>query len=123
MDSVNIFSSLRSTVRKDVPFLPGAWVEFWDSITIGEAKRARDLAKAPQLEATIGFILAQVANWNFTDGTNPLPITPATFDTFSMKLLTWFSQMEADIMQEQNETKKKLPDNLSNPSEPNTPQV
>jgi hypothetical protein len=122
MDGVNVLTNnLRTVIRKDVPFIPGAWVGFWDSVTIGDIKHAQmKEGTVATIDGTIELLISQIAEWNFKDGDKILPITKETFDLFSTKFIEWFSQMQAEILQVQTESKKKSLDNLSNSSPSDT---
>lgn len=117
MDGVNVLANnLRTVIRKDVPFIPGAWVEFWDSITVGEVKQAQAMQEkeTKNIDDNLQLVIRQISGWNFTDGTNPLPITIATFEQFSSKMLQWFAEAEAEVLNAQQENKKKEPEPSSN---------
>src|ERR1700690_4476831 len=126
MDGVNVLdSSLRTTIKKEVPFIPGAYVLFYDSLTAADIKQAQILQaqEIKNVDDSFSLLLAQVASWNFTDGTNPLPLTIDSLSKFTTKLLTWFSETETEILTQDTTDKKKGADNLSNSSPVDTPIV
>lgn len=114
MDGINVISNdLRSVIRKEVPFIPGAWVDFWDSFIMADLEKAQSQTN-PDLKSGTDFLIKQISNWNFTDGTNPLPITQTSFQLLTDKLVTWLFTAQKEVLESSKEDKKKLLNNSSN---------
>lgn len=123
MDGVNVFATeLRTVVKKECPFIPGAFVEFWDSLTVADLEAATVLKDTPSLDGSIDLALKQISGWNFTNGVSPLPLTKDTFKLLSNKLLFWIFRAQGEVLNDEQDKKKESPDNSSTSSNPNTPE-
>ena len=103
MDSVNVLSSeLRGTFRKEVPSIKGAWVEFFDDITMDVISKAQDSIKSgtPDITANLDIVANQIAFWNFADQDGKiLPVNVDSLKKLPMKLIMWISTTQQEILQ------------------------
>jgi hypothetical protein len=110
-DTVNVFApELRKKIRKEVDFIPGAWVEFWDDITLDQARKAQDVLNSKSITTNLDIMVNQIVDWNFADAENKkLEVTIDNLAKLSIKLITWISTQERDILipSIEEETKKK----------------
>lgn len=112
MSGVNVTANaLRSIIRKEVPFIPGAYVDFYDSITVQDVRSAESLQANPNIDDSIALIISQVADWNFMDGDSPLAITKESFSLFTTTLLQWFTTAQGEVLKGEENKKKELPSN------------
>ncbi len=111
MADVNVLAlELRTIIRKEVDFIPGAWVDFYSDITTGIARKAQISQQSNNLDTNLELVLSQIADWNFADNEGQhLPVTSESLDKLSLKLLTWISTAQVEILTSQEEDKKKLP--------------
>ena len=88
MDSINIFKSeLRNKIRVNVPFIEGAWVEFYDDTTVDAVQKAQNAQASKDSADNLAVIINQIASWNFADDKGELPITTKSLARFPMKLI------------------------------------
>ena len=116
MDGVNIFNKdLRVVVRKEVDFIPGAWVDFYDDLTMGDIKKAQDAKEAGDIFRSFDVLINQIADWNFADENKKiLPITIDSLGKFPSRLLKWLVESEKEVVDlEREESKKKESPNSS----------
>lgn len=107
MDTVNILSSdLRNKIRKEVSFVSGAWVEFFDDITMDVVSKAQEASKeSNNIETSLEIIVNQIADWNFADkDKNILPISVETLKKLPSKILFWFGETQKEILANINQT-------------------
>jgi hypothetical protein len=117
MDTVNVFApELRGTVRKDVPFIKGAWVEFFDDITMDVIVKAQELNEVNKsnILANLDVLVNQIAFWNFADQDGKLlDINIASIQKLPMKLLNWIATSQTEILKDMSKVdsdkKKELP--------------
>jgi len=108
MDNFNITSSeIRGSVKKDVPFLKGAWVEFWDDTTVGTMKKAQSLQDDSNIDTSLELLLSQIKSWNFADAEKILPINLESIEKLPVKLMTWLAQMQSEILAANQDKKKE----------------
>lgn len=110
MSNVNVFApELRGTVKKEVDFIPGAWVLFYDDLTVGSIQLAQQAKESGDVNASLSLMLAQIADWNFSDSEDgkTLPINLETMNKFSSKLLIWISKAQEEILSSMSVTSEK----------------
>ncbi len=111
MDSVNIFKGeLRNKVRVAVPFIEGAWVEFYDDTTVDAVQKAQTAQLSKDIIDNLSVIINQIAAWNFADEKGELPITTHSLARFPMKLIKWLADEQGKMLQAintQEEEQKK----------------
>lgn len=96
---VNIFESdLRNKVRKEVPFIPGAWVDFYDDTTVQSVQKAQQAKDSQDIKDTLQIVLDQISAWNFSDEKGELPITFESLSKFPLKLVKWITEQQAEIL-------------------------
>ncbi len=98
--SVNIFE-LRGTIKKEIPFIEGAWVEFYDDMVVNDIILAQsvDVTKPDSFSMGLENFFKQVADWNFADKDGKaLPVTFESFKLLPMKIITWMGEMQKEIM-------------------------
>lgn len=107
-DPVNIFKSdIRGIIHKEVDFIPGAYVDFYDSPTIGAIKKAQQAQTTQDIDLSLGVILNQIADWNFADENGILTVNMENLEKLPFKLLTWIAETQGAIIQDQATAKKK----------------
>ncbi len=112
MDTVNVFAQdLRGKVKKDCPQIKGAWVEFYDDITVGAIDAAQEAQATSNISKTLELLVLQIADWNFADENGPLPISIDSLKRLPLSLIKWLSQTQADLLSsgEVEAKKKDLP--------------
>jgi hypothetical protein len=104
---INVLSNdIRKKVKKEVPFIADAYVEFWDDF-LGDMSGTEELS-ADQF--IYRLMLGIIADWNFSDGDEKLAITEENIKKLSTKTRTWLSETTVEIvnsMKEIREVKKK----------------
>ena len=108
-DTVNVFAKdLRGIVKKDCPFIQGAWIEFFDDITVGTITLAQEAENNNDITKTLELLITQISNWNFADEQNqPLPIAIESLKKLPFKLIKWLSESLFAVMNEGQDSKKK----------------
>lgn len=108
-----LLTELRKIVRLDVPFIEGAWVEFYDGLTLNDVEKTKDLsANQEDLYKSMDVLASQINDWNFyKDAQNKLPINIETIKTLPIKVVTWMFESYAKLVtpDEQEVKKKELP--------------
>lgn len=109
MSGINVFSQdLRGKVRKEVSFLPGAWVVFFDDITAGDISAAQNAKDSQELDTNLALIFNGIAEWNFADEKgNILPVSIDSLKRLPLKFITWLATAQSEVMQNLTEDKKK----------------
>lgn len=109
MPNVNILSKdLRNTVKKEVDFIPGAYVEFFDDITVGVFRKAQESLENKNIQGSLDIILTQIADWNFADEKEEkLPINIESLEKLPTKILVWLSNAQAEILNDIQSKKKE----------------
>ncbi len=109
VEGVNVFAAdIRNKVRREVDFLPGAWVEFYDDVTIDQLQKAQEVKKNANLLDGIDLVLSQIASWNFADETGKiLEINKVNLGRLGSKLLRWLINAQASIINPEAEDPKK----------------
>ena len=103
MNSINIFKSdLRNKIRVNVPFIEGAWVEFYDDTTVDAVQKAQTAQASKDIADNLAVIINQIASWNFADDKGELPITVKSVSRFPMKLIKWLTDEQTKILQSMN---------------------
>lgn len=112
-DNVNVLSNdLRGIVRREVDFIPGAWVDFYDDVTVGQIRKAQK-TQTENIDASLDLIISQIADWNFADGENKkLPVNIDSLSRLSSKILTWISTVQSEVLTQIESKKKDSPENL-----------
>ena len=106
MDTVNIFAKdLRGKIKKDAP-IEGAWVEFYDDITVGTISLAQS-AKSGDIEQALNLLVTEIADWNFADEEGQLPITIESLKRLPLKIITWLVNSMEEILTTEEDSKKK----------------
>jgi hypothetical protein len=100
MADINIFApELRNVVRKEVSFIPGAWVDFYDDIKIGMVTKAQRAKDSGDMTLTLEIIADQIADWNFADGENShMPINLESIEKLPIKILLWLSKAQEEVI-------------------------
>lgn len=115
---VNV-QDLRTTIRREVPSSPGAWVDFYSDTTVAaihRAEQAEELSKngsvGSKIDGNLVILLEQIVDWNFSDNDDQkLPITLESLNKLPMKLLQWLASTQQDILSSgQADKKKDLPE-------------
>lgn len=116
MDTVNVLSKdLRTVIRKEVDFIPGAWVDFFDSVTTGVIRKAQNAQKNESLEMSMEMLLQQIAGWNFAgEDKKVLPLTLESLDLLPIKLLTWIATAQQEIFTQEEDKKKDTDQTVDN---------
>lgn len=109
MNTVNIFE-LRNKVRKDIDYIEGAWVEFWDDVTIQAINEAQEAQKTGDTNSALRLVFNQIADWNLADEKGKLEITFDNMLRLPVKILTWMSTAQNDILKPVEDKKKEYPD-------------
>lgn len=112
MTNINIFKSdLRNKVKVNVPFINGAWVEFYDDTTVDAVQKAQTAKASQDIADNLQVIVNQIAGWNFADDKGELAITTKTLTRFPIKLIKWLSEEQAKLLTspEAENEKKNLP--------------
>ena len=109
METVNVLSKdLRTVIRKEVPFIPGAWVDFFDSITTGAIRKAQKAQKDQSMDLSMELLLSQIADWNFSgEDKKALSLTLDSLDLLPMKLLNWIAEAQGEILKGEEDKKKE----------------
>lgn len=110
MDKVSVFTSdIRGVVKKEIPFIAGAWVEFFDDVTVADIKLAQQAQDAQDIDKNLGFVIKQIANWNFIDGEGKdIPINVDGLSKLPFKVLKWlFTAVTEVLSNPEFEDKKK----------------
>lgn len=109
---VQIFdkASYTTTVR-EVPFMKGAWVEFYDDVPANYNEQVKKFAKEPgKLGAWI--IKQLVADWNLFDGDKKYEISEKAIEQLPPRLARWLIDRANDVLTNTGvEEKKELPNN------------
>jgi hypothetical protein len=118
--TVNIFApELRKTVRCNIDFIPGAWVEFYTDVTVGTIIDAQKIS-SKNIESSLPVLISTVASWNLADANNvEIAITLEGFKLLPMRLLDWLNvKINNEVFSNPNEIDKKkdLPANSLEPS-------
>ena len=93
-------------VRKDIPFIPGAWVEFWSDLS-GDTPEKLAKFKDPT-DQGYESIITLVADWNFADlEGKKLPVTTESMRKLSLKLQRWISDCVGEVMEDLTAKKKE----------------
>ena len=107
MDTINVLSSdLRSKIKKNSPVV-GAWVEFYDDITMDQAKKAQEMISRDDINSSLELLLPMIADWNFAGTDGKLPLTIESLSKLPSKLVRWLSQMQKEILQDNKLGEKK----------------
>lgn len=109
VDTVNVLApELRNRIKRFVDFIPNAWVEFYDDITVSAIKLIQESQKDQNITSNLQVIADQISDWNFTDSQGEKIQTSADGLTrLPLKLLTWISQQTADILDPSKQEDKK----------------
>lgn len=109
MNTVNVLSKdIRKVIRKEVDFLPGAWVDFYDSVTVGQVKQAQKAKDNQDIDTSLDIVIAQIADWNFADAKGEiLPINKESIELLPLKILVWLGKVQEEILADLEEDKKK----------------
>jgi len=112
---------LRSKIKENVPFLEGAWVEFYDDLTVADQKLLQDsdfskLKKrldesyddfdvrekeslSKQSDTGRQLTLNLVSSWNFADEKgNVVEVNLEIFKVLPLKLQRWILKTTTDII-------------------------
>lgn len=103
MNYVNVFApELRGTIKRDVPFLPGAWVSFYDDITPAmlEQAKAETERTGEAMNSDLLLLSQMIADWNFADEKGKrLDITVDNLKKLSLtKFLAWLINTQGEIL-------------------------
>lgn len=108
-DTVNVFSpDLRNKVKRTVDFLPTAWVEFYDDITMDVIEKAQELKTAfekpdqnisESMSKNYDVMISQICSWNFADTEGKvLPINADTLKKLPYRFIKWISDTESELL-------------------------
>lgn len=113
---------IRQKIRKEVPFVKGAWIELFDDISVADEKRLKmvDWKGEPpkqQEETEEGYnirkkaiseehekiateiLLKLIADWNFADDNGiKLVVTREIFENLPLKLRKWLIKQANNIV-------------------------
>jgi len=100
METVNVLNpEIRNVVRKNVDFLPGAWVDFYDDTTIEIIEKAQAAQATPDIKSGLQIVVSQIKGWNFADGDGKiLEVSVDSLTRLSSKFINWLSTTEAELM-------------------------
>lgn len=100
MASVNVLSNdIRGKIKKEVPFISGAFVTFFDDVTVEVITKAQSARNSEDILKNLDVVIAQIVEWNFSDGEgNILPLTTESLTKIPMKLLKWINETEAELI-------------------------
>lgn len=122
MENVMVFGTdLRGRVRKDFPLVSGAWVEFYDDISMGEMGLAQKYEETKSEDDLLELLATLVADWNFAgqDG-NKVNVSAASVKALqqqSLQAFKWLTETALSVIQEANAQddgqKKDLPGDSS----------
>lgn len=109
--NVNI-TDIRKRIKKDVPLIEGAWVEFYDDITVNDMENAQKMSKdETTMDERLLFIASQIAGWNFADDNGDLPINSDSLKLIPFKVLNWIVDTQQG---NDSDAKKKISDEVDN---------
>lgn len=114
-DTVQVFGvDIRNKVRRDFPFVVGAWVEFWDDAIMRNVLQAQDASDKTSTKDALSIIVDQIADWNFSDETNTkVTVSIEAVELLGVKSLKWLSETAVEVTniasQKADTEKKELP--------------
>ena len=103
MELVNVFSpDIRKRIKRDVPTIEGAWVEFYDDFLAGEVQElGKAMSEEEKSDRGYEFIRSLIADWNFagTDG-KKLDITVENIKKLPVRVQTFLATAGADVFKD-----------------------
>ncbi len=113
MSNFNIQNNaLRTVVEKEIPFLKGAFISFYDSPTAADLKKANQLKEDQDFDSSLDFILSQIADWNLSDDNGKLEVNRENLERLPINVINWIAQAPAGIIKEHKDKKKESPSSL-----------
>jgi hypothetical protein len=105
---INPFNiELRQKVKKDLTSIPGAWIEFYDDLTIAQIKSAEKGLKDKDMDIQVRILLAQISDWNFCNTENEkLPIAAESIEKLSLKVAEEMFSFLVEIAEDFSSKKK-----------------
>jgi len=115
MDTVNVLGKdLRNVIKKEVDFLPGAWCEFFDDVTMLALEEAQLAKDNRNINTSLILVMDQISDWNFADELgNKLPVNIDSLKKLPMKLIKWLTEAETAIFTDVEDKKKVSPESSS----------
>jgi len=100
MDTVNVITSdFRKIVRRNISIIPGAWVEFYDDVTVGSLIESLDDTRKDSILLRIDLLFSQISDWNFADEKGEkLPVTKESFKRLSNKILECMIKEQYEVL-------------------------
>ena len=111
---VNVFKiDVRRRVKKDIPTLEGAWVEFYDDLLTDDLQSifsaTDDLTEEEKGNRGYEFVRSLIADWNFADtDEKKLDISVDNLKRLPMKVQVFLAK-EAGAVFDDTGVKKELP--------------
>ncbi len=110
MQTVNAFE-IRGKVKKEIAFLPGAYVVFFDDITVDQVLKAQEAQNGQDMLSNMDILLGQIVEWNLADDNGPLEVNMESIKRLPLKIITWISETQSEILGSIVDKKKELPSN------------
>lgn len=106
-DYVNILSGeLRGRVKKTIPWIQNAWVEFYDDL-LGETQ-AKISSASNQEEAGYIGVVAMIADWNFGDEKGvKLDVSVENVRKLPIRVQKWLAETSTKIVNPEQEKEQK----------------
>lgn len=106
-DYVNILSGeLRGRVKKEIPWIKNAWVEFYDDL-LGETQSKISSASNQEEAGYIG-VVAMIADWNFAnEKEEKLDITIENVRKLPIRVQKWIAETSTSIVNPEQEKEQK----------------
>jgi len=103
-----LLTELRGTVRRDVPFIEGGWVDFFDDLTLATVDKAKSIENKANVDANLSILCEQIVDWNFyKTAEEKLPISVGSFKSLPIKVVTWLINEYISIANPKEEAEKK----------------
>lgn len=111
-DTVTVFGvDLRNKVRQDFPFVQGAWVEFYDDITMGSALEINTSDASVSAQESLQLLVNQIADWNFADSNGKAEISIENLKKLGSAQIKWMMEQVQKVIEAANavaEDEKKV---------------
>lgn len=101
---VNVFATdVRKRIKKEVPTIEGAWVEFYDDFLAGEVQKLGSGKMSEEEKSNRGyeFIRSLIADWNFSGpDEKKLEITVENIRKLPVKVQTFLAEAGTDVFKD-----------------------